>query len=110
MPPITAISKTGKPVMKSKFPVWIDWSWLAYSAPPKPAMPAEIANTAVFVAIKRAVDGTFKGGNIVFALKDNGVAIGKISPKVPKSEVAAVNKVRAEIISGKITNIPTLVK
>src|SRR5437660_787934 len=64
-------------------------------------------DTAVFLAIKSVVDGKFKGGNIVFGLKDNGVAIGKISPKVPKSEVAAVNKVRAEIISGKIKNIPT---
>src|SRR2546429_2773784 len=64
-------------------------------------------DTAVFVAIKRVVDGTFKGGNVVFGLKDNGVAIGKISPKVPKSEVAALNRVRADIISGTITNIPT---
>jgi basic membrane lipoprotein Med (substrate-binding protein (PBP1-ABC) superfamily) len=47
---------------------------------------------------------------MVFGLKDNGVGIGKISPKVPKSEVAAVNRVRAEIISGKIKNIPTEVK
>jgi hypothetical protein len=29
---------------------------------------------------------------------------------VPKSEVAAVNKVRADIISGKIRDIPTEVK
>jgi basic membrane protein A len=64
-------------------------------------------DTAVFDAIKLVVDGKFKGGNIVFGLKDNGVGIGKISPKVPKSEVAQVNKIRAEIISGKIKNIPT---
>jgi basic membrane protein A len=67
-------------------------------------------DTAVFLAIKRVVDGNFKGGNMTFGLKDNGVGIGKISPKVPKSEVAAVNKVRADIISGKIKNIPTEVK
>ena len=53
------------------------------------------------------VDGKFKGGNIVFGLKDNGVGLGKISPKVPKSEVAKVMKVRADIIAGKIKNIPT---
>jgi basic membrane protein A and related proteins len=64
-------------------------------------------DTAVFDAIKLVVDGKFKGGNIVFGLKDNGVAIGKISPKVPQSEIAKVNQVRADIISGKITNIPT---
>ena len=67
-------------------------------------------DTAVFLAVKSVVDGKFRGGNMVFGLKDNGVGIGKISPKVPKSEVAAVNKVRADIISGKIKNIPTEVK
>jgi basic membrane protein A len=67
-------------------------------------------DTAVFLAIKRVVDGKFKGGNMVFGLKQNGVGIGKISPKVPKSEVAAVDRVRAEIISGKIKNIPTVLK
>jgi basic membrane protein A len=68
-------------------------------------------DTAVFLAIKSVVDGNFKGGtNIAFGLKQNGVGIGKISPRVPKSEVAAVNKVRADIISGKIANIPTEVK
>jgi basic membrane protein A len=67
-------------------------------------------DTAVFLAIKSVVDGTFKGGNMVFGLKQNGVGVGKISPRVPKSEVAAVNKVRAEIISGKIENIPTVLK
>ena len=64
-------------------------------------------DTAVFDAIKLVVDGKFKGGNLVFGLKDNGVGMGKISPKVPKSEVAQVNKIRSEIISGKIKNIPT---
>jgi basic membrane protein A len=64
-------------------------------------------DTAVFDAIKLVVDGKYKGGNIVFGLKDNGVAIGKISPRVPQAEIAKVNQVRADIISGKITNIPT---
>jgi basic membrane protein A len=67
-------------------------------------------DTAVFLAVKRVVDGNFKGGNMVFGLKQDGVGIGRISPKVPKSEVDAVNKVRVDIISGKITNIPTEVK
>jgi basic membrane protein A and related proteins len=67
-------------------------------------------DTAVFDAIKLVVDGKFKGGNIVFGLKDNGVGIGKISPRVPKSEVAKVMQIRADIIAGKIKNIPTTVK
>jgi len=67
-------------------------------------------DTAVFDAIKLVADGKFKGGDIVFALKDNGVGVGKISPKVPKSEVAKVMQVRADIIAGKIKNIPTVLK
>jgi basic membrane protein A and related proteins len=67
-------------------------------------------DTAVFDAIKLVVDGKFRGGNITFGLKDNGVGIGKISAKVPKSEVAKVMQVRADIIAGKIKNIPTEVK
>jgi basic membrane protein A len=65
-------------------------------------------DTAVFLAIKSVVDGKFKGGtNMTFGLKENGVGLGKISPKVPQSEVAKVNQIRADIISGKIKNIPT---
>src|SRR5262245_43897902 len=67
-------------------------------------------DTAVFVAIKSVVEGSFKGGNKVFGLKDNGVGIGKISSRVPNADVAKVNQIRADIISGKITNIPTEVK
>jgi basic membrane protein A len=67
-------------------------------------------DTAVFDAIKLVKDGKFRGGNITFGLKDNGVAIRKISPKVPKSEVAKVMQVRADIISGKIKNIPKTFK
>jgi basic membrane protein A len=68
-------------------------------------------DTAVYLAVKSVVDGKFKGGgNVVYGLKDNGVALGKISPKVPAAEVAKVQKIRADIISGKIENIPTAVK
>jgi basic membrane protein A len=67
-------------------------------------------DTAVYLAIKAVKEGKFKGGNVVYGLKDNGVALGKISPRVPKSEVEKVQKIRAEIISGKISNIPTTVK
>ena len=68
-------------------------------------------DNAVFAAIKSVVDGKFKGdSNLVFGLKQNGVGIGKISPKVPNSEVDKVNQVKTDILSGKITNIPTEVK
>jgi basic membrane protein A len=67
-------------------------------------------DTAVYLAIKSVKDGKFKGGNVTYGLEDNGVGLGKISPKVPKSEVAKIQKIRADIISGKIKNIPTEVE
>jgi basic membrane protein A and related proteins len=67
-------------------------------------------DTAVFLAVKSVKDGTFKGGNVIYGLKDNGVALGKTSPKVPQADVTKVQKIRADIISGKIKNIPTVVK
>jgi basic membrane protein A len=57
---------------------------------------------AVFLAIRSVKDGTFKGGDAVYGLKQGGVGLGKISPKVPKSEVAAVKRIQSEILAGKI--------
>jgi basic membrane protein A len=68
-------------------------------------------DTAVFNSIQDAKDGEFKGGtDAIYGLKDNGVGIGKFSPKAPKDITAKVAAVRAQIISGKIKNIPTTVK
>src|SRR5581483_948786 len=58
---------------------------------------------AVFLAIKRVKDGTFRGGDAVFGLDQDGVGLGRISPKVPKADVAAVNRIKALIVAGKIT-------
>jgi basic membrane protein A and related proteins len=57
---------------------------------------------AVFLAIKSVADGRFHGGNAVYGLQDGGVGLGKISPRVPKSEVAALNRIQAQIVAGKI--------
>ena len=59
-------------------------------------------DTAVFEAIKSVVDGKFKGGNMIFGLKDNGVGVGKISPKVPKAYIAKINTLKDQIEIGKI--------
>jgi len=65
---------------------------------------------SVFATIKQVLAGRFAGGtNAVFSLKNHGVGLGKISPKVPKSDVAKVQKIAKEIASGKIKNIPTAV-
>jgi basic membrane protein A len=60
----------------------------------------DLAVSSVIVSVK---DGKYKGGtDAVFNLKNNGVAIGKISPKVPKAFVRKMNALRPLIISGKI--------
>ncbi len=57
----------------------------------------------VFLTVKAAKDGTLVGGgNITFNLKNKGVALGKVSPKVPKTYLAKINALKAQIISGKI--------
>ena len=66
-------------------------------------------DVAVYLAIKSVVDGKFQPGDVVYGLKEDGVGLGKISPKVPKSDVQAVNTVRDDIISGKIKDIPATV-
>ena len=57
---------------------------------------------AVFLAIKSVADGRFHGGNAVYGLEDGGVGLGKTSPRVPKAEVAALNRIQAQIVAGKI--------
>jgi basic membrane protein A len=65
---------------------------------------------AVFLTIKSVADGDFEGGSdAVFSLKEGGIGLGKISPKVPQSEVQAVRKVERDIIAGKIKSIPKVV-
>jgi basic membrane protein A len=67
-------------------------------------------DTAVFNSIKDAKGGSFKGGqDAVYGLKDDGVGIGKFSPKAPKSIPAKITAIKAQIVSGKIANIPTTV-
>lgn len=67
-------------------------------------------DSAVFLTIKSIQDGTWKGGgNATFGLKEDGVGIGKVSSKVPKEDVDAVEQIKQQIASGEITGIPTTV-
>lgn len=67
-------------------------------------------DSAVFLTVKSIQDGTWKGGgNTTFGLKEDGVGIGKVSPKVPKEDVEAVERIKRQIASGEITGIPTTV-
>jgi basic membrane protein A and related proteins len=67
-------------------------------------------DTGVYLAIKGAENGQFKGGqNLTFNLKNNGVGLGKINPAVPAAFIKQINALRAQIVSGKIKP-PTKVK
>jgi basic membrane protein A len=60
-------------------------------------------DTAVFTAFQQSKAGKFPGGkDFVFNLKNKGQDVGRISPKVPKAFVAAMNALKPQIISGKI--------
>jgi basic membrane protein A len=67
-------------------------------------------DSAVFLTIKSLQDGTFAGGkNVVFGIDQDGVGLGKVSPKANKADVAAVKKVEQKLADGEITDIPTTV-
>ena len=68
-------------------------------------------DVGIYTAIKNAKAGKFKGGsNTVFNLKNNGVALGKISPRLKgalkRRVMAKVAVLKKGIISGKI-KVPT---
>ncbi len=65
-------------------------------------------DTSVYATIQQVVAGHFAGGtNAVFSLKNDGVGLGKISPKVPKSDVQKLQQIAKDVAAGKIANIPT---
>jgi basic membrane protein A len=60
-------------------------------------------DTGIYLAIKGAQNGQFKGGgNLVFNLKNAGVGLGKTSSKVPSAYIKQLDKLRALIVAGKI--------
>jgi basic membrane protein A len=67
-------------------------------------------DVAVFNAIKRVQDGTFKGGtDVVHTVANEGVGIGKIGPAGQKY-ADQVEEVRQQIADGTIKDIPDTVK
>ncbi|HET9116277.1 MAG TPA: BMP family ABC transporter substrate-binding protein [Gaiellaceae bacterium] len=60
-------------------------------------------DVGVYDTIVGAANGKFKGGkDLVFNLKNNGVGVGKTSPKVPKSWIKLMNSYKTKIIKGKL--------
>jgi basic membrane lipoprotein Med (substrate-binding protein (PBP1-ABC) superfamily) len=67
-------------------------------------------DTSVYSTIQQVLAHKFAGGtNAVFSLANNGVGLGKISPKVSKADVLKVKQIAKQIADGTITNIPTQV-
>ena len=67
-------------------------------------------DSAVFLTIKALQDGTFEGGrNVDFGIDQDGVGLGKVSPKANKQDVAKVEQIERKLADGEITGIPTTV-
>jgi basic membrane protein A len=65
-------------------------------------------DVAVYETIRAATEGRFRGGRTVeLGLREGAVGLGAISPRVPRSLVAQVERVRRQIVAGEITGIPT---
>lgn len=57
----------------------------------------------VFDTIQSAVKGKFQGGkDLIFNLKNNGVGVGRMSPKVQSSWKTLMNKYKQQIIAGSL--------
>jgi basic membrane protein A len=64
---------------------------------------------SVFLTAEAVKNGEFQGGtDAVFNLENEGVAVGKISPKVPKELVDQMNELEQQIIDGTIKAPATL--
>lgn len=64
-------------------------------------------DNGVYDAVKQVAAGKFAGGSdLMFNLKNNGVGVGKISPKCPKAFITLMNSYKAKIIAGTL-KIPT---
>ncbi len=67
-------------------------------------------DVAVFDAIKRVQDGSFKGGtDVISTVENGGVGLGKLGPAATKYE-AKIKEITDQIAAGEITDIPDTVK
>jgi basic membrane protein A and related proteins len=67
-------------------------------------------DVATYTAVKAVVDGAFKGGNVVFDIKNDGVGLAPfhdVDGKVPADIKEKVTKLIADLKSGAVkTNVP----
>ena len=74
------------------------------------APPSVVPGRMFGIAICMLGPLTDYGADSVFSLKNDGVGLGKISPKVPKADVQKVREIEKQIKAGKIADIPTQVQ
>ena len=68
-------------------------------------------DVAVFTTVEDFTRGTFRtGADKVFNLANDGVGLGKMSPKVPRALVAQVERIRKRIVAGQIRAPSTLAR
>jgi basic membrane lipoprotein Med (substrate-binding protein (PBP1-ABC) superfamily) len=61
-------------------------------------------DVAVFATIERLAHGSLEaGGTSRFSLQDDGVGLGAISDRVPRSMVAQIDSLATDIVAGKLT-------
>jgi basic membrane protein A len=60
-------------------------------------------DVATYDLVRSLKDGTFTtGADTIFDLRNEGVGLGKINPKVPRSLLHEVDRIRRQIIAGRI--------
>jgi basic membrane protein A len=68
-------------------------------------------DVAAYEVVRSLANGTLRTGRSeVFDLRNGGVDLGRVSAKVPHALVAQVERVRRQIVAGKIGPIPTAVR
>lgn len=64
-------------------------------------------DVAVFETVRSATEGRYRSGRTVeLGLREGAVGLGRISPRVPRTLVAEVARLRRLVVSGAVTGIP----
>ena len=60
-------------------------------------------DAGILNAMRALEQGTFRtGGNRIYGLREGGVGLGKVSTRVPRSVLRQVERIRRQIVAGKI--------
>jgi basic membrane protein A len=62
----------------------------------------KLMDATVLASVQSVIDGTFKGGNVVGTLANNGVGLGTINPAVPEALRTETEALIPLIVDGTI--------